>query len=191
MILAGLALVGAVLGLWQSLRVAFGATDPWAALSDGGSVERQALEDEKAAVLRNLQDLKFEWQIGKLSDEDYRSQESTLRARAREVMRLLDADVEPFREEARELLKAPPPDKSASGQSPYRERGRSAKDTATKTCESCGATNDADADFCKKCGAHLGEEAPAGTEPSPLEAAPSENLAEDSDDAQASEESGE
>ena len=154
MLLAGAALTGAVLALWQSLRVAFGAVDPLVAMSGSGNVERQALEDEKAALLRNLQDLKFEWQVGKLSDDDYRSQETTLRSRAREVMRLLDADVEPFRTKAREMMQDAPQEK-ASKRSPYRERGRSAKDPETKVCGSCGAINDSDAEFCKKCGARI------------------------------------
>ena len=158
MVLAGAALLGGIFAFWQSLRVAFGAADPFTSLSQGGSVERQALEDEKASLLRSLQDLKFEWQIGKLSDGDYKTQEASLRSRAREVMRLLDADVEPFREKAEKLVQESLADRSASGRSPYRERGRAAP-SATKDCSSCGTTNDSDAEFCKKCGKSLGEAA--------------------------------
>ncbi len=157
------ALLFAVLAVWQSLRGAFGATDPAAFITLGGDVGRQALEDEKAALLRGLKDLKFEFDNKKLSDADYRTQERILRSRTREVMRLLDVDIEPFRPKAEQLV-AEVLKKKTGG--PFRDRGKVPEGdaaAATKVCGACGARNDLDATFCKKCGAQLEEDAPEGT----------------------------
>jgi ribosomal protein L40E len=104
MFLAVLTLLVAIVALWQSLRYAFGAGDTMAARLGERSMEREALEDEKAALLRGMSDLKFEKQIGKIADGDFERLDAGLRTRAREVMRILDDDVRPFREKAESLI---------------------------------------------------------------------------------------
>lgn len=104
LVLTAVVMVSAMLFLWQSFRAMTGALDPAAILTRSTSVEQQALEAEKDALLDSLRDLKFEWQVGKLSDGDYEQQEAVLRKRTREVMRHIDQAVEPFRESADKLI---------------------------------------------------------------------------------------
>lgn len=103
-VLALLALVAALWLLWQSFRAALGAMPLEAAIPRFGAVERDALQQERTMLLESLRDLKFEWQVGKLSDEDYKQQEALIRKRTREVLRMLDADVGPYRDAARALF---------------------------------------------------------------------------------------
>jgi ribosomal protein L40E len=182
---AAVLLLLAVLALWQSLRAAFGAVSLARFETVGGSVERQVLRDEKAALLRGLHDLKFEKQIGKISEEDFVPLDRSLRARLRTVMRLLDADVAPFRRQAEDLVKerlgelrsaAPYRDESSKKRSktdavkPVTVEAVSVDDGALnagavnagavddgprRVCPSCDAKNDPDADWCKKCGARV------------------------------------
>lgn len=105
MFLAVLSLLVAIVAIWQSLRYAFGAGDTMAARIGERSMEREALEDEKAALLRSMSDLKFEKQIGKIADADFERLDAGLRSRAREVMRSLDDDVRPYREKAEALIR--------------------------------------------------------------------------------------
>lgn len=96
--------LGAVFCLWQSFRAALGTLDPALWLPAVGSAEKQALESEKAALIDSLHDLRFEWQVGKLSDDDYAAQEQLLRKRTRAVIRSLDQTVEPYRDAAEDLV---------------------------------------------------------------------------------------
>jgi hypothetical protein len=52
---------------------------------------RTALENARMGALQSLRDLELDWQTGKLSDDDYRSQRATLEAEAAEVTRRLAA----------------------------------------------------------------------------------------------------
>jgi hypothetical protein len=51
---------------------------------------RDALEAAKEAKYREIRDAELDWRTGKLSDEDYRSQDRRLRAEAVEILRQLD-----------------------------------------------------------------------------------------------------
>jgi len=117
----------------------------------GGSAEerseldnrtRQALEQEKALVLRSIKELEFDRAMRKVSDADFEEIGSRLRARAMSLMEQLDAA---------------PPSVGPVGV-PHRAQVEveafSARDEA-HTCAACAAPNDADARFCKACGARL------------------------------------
>jgi hypothetical protein len=54
------------------------------------AVRRDALEAAKDAKYREIRDAELDWRTGKLSDEDYRSQDRRLRAEAVEILRELD-----------------------------------------------------------------------------------------------------
>jgi len=116
--LAGLALVASMLGFWQSLRSAFGAAGDDAGADLATSEQRATLLDEKHALLRSIKDLEFERDVGKISKEDYERLDVKMRARAREVLRLLDEDVEPYREKAEGLVAERL--KKVDGATPYR-----------------------------------------------------------------------
>lgn len=102
--LAGATLVIALIALWQSMRAAFGAIQVEEVAAFDPTDQRQSLLEEKATLLRSLKDIEFERDIGKISPEDYARLEAKLRGRAREVLRLLDEDVEPYRLAAERLI---------------------------------------------------------------------------------------
>ncbi len=162
--------------VWASLRAAFGG-DAAFDLPSVQAESRRALEEQKAALLTNIRDLEFDHAGGKISQADFERLDGKLRAEAKRVLKLLDADVKPYRAKAEALLKAHL-DKAGT---PY--RGQVVKDdaeeaseteasetnaTGTKEtkqneetagqksgvlrCPSCDAVNDSDAAFCKKCG---------------------------------------
>jgi len=141
--MAGGMLLLALFALWQSLRATFGtagAVSPQAS----ESARRAGLNDEKAALLESLRDLDLEREGGKISEGDFKQLEGKLRSRAKHVLRLLDEDVAPFRAEAETMIAA---HLKKIGEAPYGAGG-----TAVSRCPSCGASNDPDADHCKKCG---------------------------------------
>ena len=55
------------------------------------SDERRALEAAKEAKYREIRDAELDYRTGKLSDEDFRALDRTLRAEAVEILRALDA----------------------------------------------------------------------------------------------------
>ena len=113
---------------------------------------RVVLEREKMLVLRSIKDLEFDRAMGKLSEKDFDEMSARLRARAMSLMRQLDAGGG-YRELIERELKA-----RVGSTRPAREkRGRSSPDaaqTVPRTC-ACGAVNDLDAAFCKRCGTKL------------------------------------
>ncbi|MEM7449530.1 MAG: hypothetical protein AAF355_14950 [Myxococcota bacterium] len=104
--LAGAGLVGALYGLWQSLRAAFGASELVLAIGDLNHAGRRALLEEKSALLANIRDLEFERDAGKLSSNDFGRLDRQLRRRAAKVLQLLDEDIEPYRAQAEHLIRS-------------------------------------------------------------------------------------
>ena len=154
-VLASLALVLTLLWLWQSLRHAFVHTLGAPPASDVVSPERAALLQEKQTLLMALKDLESERDAGKLSSEEFGDLNEQYRVRAREVLRELDAMLAPHRQRARALLSGAAVDAPAADSKPQPV----AAQPAANSCGSCGATNDVDAVFCKKCGTRLRSEA--------------------------------
>jgi zinc-ribbon domain len=124
--LVGLALHHALTGFFG------GNTEPPAMAAQ----TREFLEREKAIVLRSIKELEFDRDMRKVSDADFGELSARLRTRAMEIMQELDR---------------PQPRSSARGQRLERERARAPK----AVCASCQTPNDADARFCKNCGARL------------------------------------
>ena len=54
------------------------------------AAQRDALEAARDAKYREIRDAELDWRTGKLSDEDYQSQDRRLRAEAVEILRELD-----------------------------------------------------------------------------------------------------
>ena len=182
---ASVMLVLALFAFWQSVRALFGRGVDEVAAAVGG--DRAALLDEKNALLRALKDLEFERGVGKVSEADFARLEASYRARAKAVLAGLDRDLGPWREKAEALARThipaapeaapreaePAPEASAASSEPSEasivpdaaKRGPATDDAspavdARVTCAKCGAQNDADAVFCKKCAAKLAD-APA------------------------------
>lgn len=99
---------------------------------------RAVLEREKMLALRSIKELEFDRAMGKVSPADFDELSGKLRARALSLMKQLDASPEAYRatieRELASRLEAIAP--------------------AAPTC-ACGTANDADASFCKRCGARL------------------------------------
>jgi hypothetical protein len=108
-----------------------------------GGRTRAALEREKALVLRSLKELEFDKAMGKVSDKDFAEMGTRLRSRAVRLMGQLDADVgyrAAIEQEIQRRVGAAPPASAVS---------------TVVECRGCGARNEADARFCKRCGSSL------------------------------------
>jgi hypothetical protein len=110
---------------------------------------RAALDREKLLVLRAIKDLEFDRAMGKIGPADFDEMVGRLRGRAVGLMQQLEGSGA-YRERieaelAARLSKAPAP-KAGPARVPA---------TATRACGACGTGNDADARFCKTCGARL------------------------------------
>jgi len=162
---AGLCLLLVLLALWHSLRnVLAGADDgrrvPRASLSGA----QRALVHEKDELLAAIRELRFEHELGKVNDADLQRFEQRYRTRAREVLRMLDEQLEPHREQARTLIDQAlasagiTPAASAQADAVPAVPDGPAKNDAPDPrapCPSCSASNEPDAVFCKKCGTRL------------------------------------
>lgn len=155
-----LALVGTLFWLWQSLREALlGAGTAASSAYWAASSEREKLLSEKQALLLALKDLGAEREAGKLSNEDWDELNARYRARAREVLSKLDAQLAPHRAEAKRLLAAalsgvPVTEVAAKGET-VSSAAPAAGLPAHRKCGACATDNDADAVFCKKCGGRV------------------------------------
>lgn len=115
--LAAAAVLGGVYLFWESLRAALGASEPLEVQATAEADTRRRLLERKDALLANLRDLKFDYDGGKISQQDFDVLDAKLRAQAKEVLRLLDEDAEPFRERAEQLISER---LVAAGRDPYR-----------------------------------------------------------------------
>ena len=133
---AAYALHTALIGFWTAVpeETALAETD------------RQVLEREKALVLRSIKELEFDRAMKKVGDADFADMSGRLRTRALTIMADLERAPAP-----RPAAAKPPP---AELEVPV-ERAGTARAIAAAICGACQATNDADARFCKRCGARL------------------------------------
>ncbi len=146
-------LLGGLYAMWSSFRAAFGASDVPDLQGSIEAMSRQQLLEQKQTLLQTLQDLRFDRDAGKISERDFERLDKQLRERAKDVLRLLDADVEPFRRKAAEMIKQ----RLDSDDTPYRKTSKPIVEKIV--CPECEADNDSDAAFCKKCGYSFNEAA--------------------------------
>jgi hypothetical protein len=176
LVLAAGALVGTIALLWASVRTLSGDA-PLPAGLDAQVPEQgelAALLDEKRRALRALKDLESEHALGKIDDDDYGKFVEQYREEAKRVMRAIDAKIAPHREKAEELARAYLEKRGLAREATYRERAgeddgvseTAAVDALPRStpervaCRACAASNEADAAFCKQCGASM-RDAPA------------------------------
>ena len=121
-----------------------------------GGRTRAALDREKTLVLRSIKELEFDRAMGKVSEKDFADMSGRLRARAARLMRQLDAGSGYRSEIEKEITKR-------IGEGPVLSASAGSKEQdpayVAGTCASCGTSNDADARFCKHCGAAVGSRA--------------------------------
>jgi hypothetical protein len=110
--------------------------------TDRTSVRIRELTHEKQLVLKAIREIEHDYQMRKIDDADYKELTARYRARAMRLIREIDAG-DDFRSLIEQELKTRLVALEAAGAS--RAPG--------PACPSCGTANDADAKFCKKCGA--------------------------------------
>ena len=119
---------------------------------------RLDLEREKALTLRSIKELEFDRAMGKVSAQDFEDMAARLRARALGIMRQLDEGSHAYRALIeKELARRVPPDRTRPAHSGSAEAPRANVEDGTHEAPvcACGTRNDADARFCKNCGAKL------------------------------------
>jgi hypothetical protein len=109
---------------------------------------RTALEREKMLVLRSIKELEFDHAMGKLSQKDFEEMSGRLRTRALTLMRQLELDPDGYKSTIERELEARLKSAKISPAAPPAA-------VKTNACAACHASNDADAVFCKKCGARI------------------------------------
>jgi hypothetical protein len=105
---------------------------------------RDAIEREKALTLRSIKELEFDKAMGKVSDADFKEVGGRLRAKAIALMQELDREPAAVEQPAATAVVA---------------AAAAAPSTPSGACAACGTSNDADARFCKQCGAKVGAHA--------------------------------
>jgi hypothetical protein len=141
------------------------------------------LREEKRRLVRAINELTFDHEMGKLSKEDYDAVRQVYELKAVEVIRALESDVQlhpALREQLLrlELMDAVPAEAEAKAAEPESDSASEpdsdedsdeasaaepdaapdaapAPGPAGKTCAACDSANDVDARFCKKCGKEL------------------------------------
>lgn len=123
---------------------------------------RRELQREKRLLLKALAELELDYEMGKLSEKDYREASGNYRARIAKIFRQLDAgaDYEALVNEElarRKRTKGPAVGLPGTPEpEPMPEPMPSTTEApARRSCPKCAASNEPDADFCKKCGGAL------------------------------------
>jgi hypothetical protein len=185
LVLASGVLLGAIALFWSSLRTLSGDAPlpaTFSVLVAQRRAEVDAAEERKRTLLRALKDLDHEHSIGKLDDADYQELLAKYRTQAKALMREMDEQIRPFYARAEEMARAylrqrgldadGPPEPEHTGEHAGAAANEPAetlaadnadapraKPLAPRTaCGACGASNEPDAAFCKKCGIPLGIE---------------------------------
>lgn len=158
LVVAAGALLGTIALLWASVRTLSGDA-PLPADFEALVVQRHGVDElaeEKRRILRALKDLESEHALGKIDDADYEAVQAHYREQAKSIMRQMDLQVAPLREDAeriaREYLAKHVLDPNGGGAETL-AADRAASRMPRLTCAGCGTSNEPDAAFCKKCGA--------------------------------------
>lgn len=191
LVLGAGALLGTITLIWASLRTLGGDAplpedlELLAARTD----TRGALETRKRTALRALKDIEAERALGKIDEADYADLSLRYREEAKVVLRELDEELGSRRVQAEHIAKKHLEKRGLGEETRPAADAESDADTDTESdadaeppkaapekmaCAKCATPNDADAAFCKRCGAPLGEENP-GTESSDEDATSAES----------------
>src|SRR3954462_5373740 len=111
----------------------------------------QHLEDRKQAIYDNLRDLQFEYRVGKLSDEDYRSTKQALQKELAGVLTETEATIARLGlTPTRVAGKATANRRSAATSG--KALGAKIKPPSRTVCPSCGAEFSQALKYCGECG---------------------------------------
>jgi hypothetical protein len=161
LVLASGALLGTIALLWASVRTLSGDA-PLPSDLEAMAAQRHGIDaraEHKRRVLRALKDLESEHAIGKIDDADYDSFVARYREEAKAVMREMDLQVAPVREQAeqlaREYLQRRGLESGRSASTAIAPPGVRPRTDGRIECERCQGSNEVDAAFCKQCGAKM------------------------------------
>lgn len=171
LVLIGGSLLAVIAIFWASIRVLSGDAPlpPELEALDQSVHGVDALASRKKMLVRALKDLENEHALGKLEDADFEEIASTYREELKEVLRRIDATLEPHRAKAEEIARAylvkvgvaegsyrgpqPPPaeadDEDVPAPAPVETKAE------RRVCPKCEASNEPDAKFCKECATSL------------------------------------
>lgn len=161
--IGGVTLALAGLAAWRTLNplVDPSAVERMTAPTEPGRI--RDLQREKVSVLKAIKEVDADFQMRKISESDYEEMTRRYRNRALRIIRELEIgdDVRALIEhELKSRLAAagdaPAPKSAALPDAPPPEGP-----LGGFACDACGASNDSDARFCKKCGKALNT-APVG-----------------------------
>ncbi len=161
MVLAAGALVGTIALLWASVRT-LGGDAPLTVELEALAARRlgvDALDEQKRRVLRALKDLESEHALGKIDDADYATFVARYRDEAKAVMRKMDLQVAPLRQQAEQIASEFFARRGLSPERPTADAPPARTRPARRACPACKTSNEADAAFCKKCGTRVDAEA--------------------------------
>jgi hypothetical protein len=159
LVLASGTLLGAIALLWASIRTLSGDAPLSAGLAAAAARDdaTEGLAEEKRRILRALKDLESEHALGRIDDADYDLFVARYRDEAKSVMREMDQQMTPMREEAERVARQYLEKhgivgaEAAPTSAPEPARSQSSR----LSCSACGTSNETDAAFCKKCGAAM------------------------------------
>jgi ribosomal protein L40E len=140
--LGGMTLVLCALALYRVLDPLL-RTGPDRLEAPQAPARMRELERDKQAVLKAIREIELDYQMRKIAEPDYKDMLQRYRTRAMRIIRELDAG-DNYRVLIEEELKTR---LAAMAQAPV---------LAAMACPTCGAINDPDAVFCKKCGGKVG-----------------------------------
>jgi hypothetical protein len=150
--LGGMTVVLAAVALWRVLDpLSRGAAALESAPRAAGRLRE--VEREKQLVLKAIKEIELDYQMRKIAEVDYKEMVERYRARALRLISELEAG-----DNFRPLIERELRDRLARGDAAPDAATAAPAGLATKAaaCPSCGAQNDDDAQFCKKCGGKLG-----------------------------------
>ncbi len=151
-VLGGVLLLLGVWNLWVSLQILAGDRPGEKLALDPGAPSNE--QEQKAFLLRALQDLDFERSVGKIDDDDYEELRDQYRSRARQALKAnLGPSLEKAEKEVQAYLRQRRTSPPSSKQLDDLEQVR----VTSRNCPSCGTVNDSDARFCKRCGERMGD----------------------------------
>jgi hypothetical protein len=124
---------------------------------------RKELEREKQSILKALKELDFDHEMGKVSQKDFDDISAQYRARAIRILRRLDDAGRDYEQmiaaDVAKRLKRADGEPAAANAAAATPANAAAAALAGDGCAKCQTRNDADAEFCKKCGSKLHSEA--------------------------------
>lgn len=161
LVVAAAALLGTIALLWASVRTLSGDAPLSLDLEAVGARRHgvDALGEEKRRVLRALKDLENDRAVGKIEEADYDLLVVRYRDDAKSVMREINLQVAPLRDEAEKVARTflkkrgLTPEGAVVAEAPSTPAAAPASERVT--CGRCKTSNEPDATFCKQCGGSL------------------------------------